>query len=100
MSIGPLDPAQDPDRYDPDRDSNRDAGTASSGPGYDVPPELPRGLDPAYDPDRFDQSLIDLVGKERAFEEPRDNAQWAIGLLTVFCFLGIVAFLFGVVLSP
>lgn len=87
----PLDLSQDPDRFDPDR--------------VDPAPELPRGLDPALDPDRFTppgqgQTLVDLLGKEGAQEEPRDNYQWAFGLLFVLAFLALVAFLFGSVLSP
>lgn len=59
-------------------------------------------LDPARDPDRFDgtQNLTDLVGKQGAFEEERDNYQWAYGLLAVLAFLAVVAFLFGMVLTP
>lgn len=85
---GPLDPADDPDRYDPAREP--------------AVPELPRGLDPRYDPDRFDgtQNLTELIGKDGAFEEERDNWQWVYGLLTVLAFLALVAFLFNSVLSP
>ena len=58
-------------------------------------------LDPRQDPDRFDgQNLTELVGKERSYEEPRNNYQWAIGLLTVLGFLAAVAVLFGKVLTP
>ena len=88
---GPLDPRFDPDRYDPDRDDIPE-----------TPPELPRGLDPRQDPDRFDgsQNLTDLVGKDGAFEDERNNYQWALGLLAVLGFLAAVAFLFSNVLSP
>ena len=74
MTTGPLDPRHDPDRFDPDR----------------------------FDPDRFDgtQNLTDLVGKAGAFEEERDNYQWALGLLAVLGFLAAVAFLFTFVLTP
>lgn len=86
--MSPLDPRDDPDRYDPDRQP-------------DVP-ELLRGLDPRYDPDRFDgsQNLTELIGKEGSFEEERDNLQWLYGLLTVFGFLALMAVLFTYVLSP
>ena len=86
---GPLDPRLDPDRFDPDREP-------------DSPPELPRDLDPRHDPDRFDgsQNLTDLVGKDGAFEDERDNYQWALGLLAVLAFLAAVAFLFNNVLTP
>lgn len=59
-------------------------------------------LDPANDPDRFDgsQNLTDLVGKDGAFEDERDNLQWLFGLLAVFAFLAVVAFVFSSVLSP
>ncbi len=78
--------SQDPDRYDPARDA--EVG--------DVPvPGLP--LDPALDPDRFappgqGQTLTDLLGKAGAQEEERDNLVWALGLVAVFGFLGLVAF--------
>ncbi len=83
-----LDMSKDPDRFDAAAD-----------------PELPRGLDPAYDPDRFrppgqGQTLTDLLGKEGTQEGERDNYQWAFGLLGVFVFLALVAFLFNNVLTP
>ena len=84
-----LDMSQDPDRFDPDA----------------PPPELPRGLDPAYDPDRYrppgqGQTLTDLLGKEGTQEGDRDGYQWVLGLVGVFVFLGLVAFLFNNVLTP
>ena len=88
-----LDPALDPDRYDPVRDA--------------APPVGP--LDPALDPDRFDparevppgqgQTLPDLLG-EGAFEEQRDNYQWAIGLVGVLLFLALVSWFFSSVATP
>ena len=117
MSVGPLDPRKDPDRYvldEPD-DTSIVPGlgrTQPLDPALDpdrfdasAPPELPRGLDPAYDPDRFTppgqgQSLTDLLGKEGAYEEKRDGYEWVFGLLAVIAFLALVAFLFGSVLSP
>jgi hypothetical protein len=83
-----LDMSKDPDRFDPD-----------------AVPELPRGLDPAYDPDRFrppgqGQTLTDLLGKEGTQEGDRDGYQWVMGLVGVFVFLGLVAFLFNSVLTP
>ena len=87
----PMDLSKDPDRFDP------------SAPA--VPPELPRGLDPRHDPDRFTppgqgQNLIDLLGKEGAFEEKRDGYEWVFGLLAVLAFLALVSFVFNSVLSP
>ena len=86
-----MDMSQDPDRFDPDR--------------VEPAPELPRGLDPAYDPDRYrppgqGQTLTDLLGKEGTHEGDRDGYQWVLGLVGVFLFLGIVAFLFNSVLTP
>jgi hypothetical protein len=83
-----LGAADDPDRFD-----------ASA----DQPPTSPR-VDPAQDPDRYlppgqGQSLTDLLGPG-AHEDERDNWQWAFGLLGIVVFLGLVAFLFGTVLSP
>lgn len=84
---GPLDMSKDPDRYDAAAD------TAPVGP-----------LDPRQDPDRYrppgqGQTLTDLLG-DGAFEDKRDNNQWAIGLISVFAFILLVSWLFGSVLSP
>ena len=68
-----LDPAQDPDRFDPDREP------------VDVGP-----LDPALDPDRFDRTLPQLLGKG-AYEEPREGMEWLVGLLGVIGFLVVVS---------
>ena len=92
----PLDMSQDPDRFDPD---------AHPRVVEPAPPEHPRGLDPAHDPDRFlppgqGQSLTDLLGKAATYEGERDNYQWVAGLLGVFLFLALVAFLFDRVLTP
>ena len=86
-----LDMSQDPDRFDPEREPEV--------------PELPRGLDPAYDPDRYrapgqGQTLTDLLGKEGTQEGDRDGYQWVMGLIGVFLFLALVAFLFNSVLTP
>jgi hypothetical protein len=87
-----LDMSQDPDRYDPTREEP-------------APPELPRGLDMSQDPDRYlppgqGQTLTDLLGKAGAQEDDRDGYQWVAGLLGVFAFLALVAFLFNSVLTP
>ena len=89
-----LDMSQDPDRFDPDRVEPAEEA-----------PELPRGLDPAHDPDRYrppgqGQTLTDLLGKAGAQEDDRDGYQWVAGLLGVFAFLALVAFLFNSVLTP
>ncbi len=102
MTTGPLDPRLDPDRFRPD-----EAATVPPAAGSSVP------LDPAQDPDRYvpepappagaqgqGQSLPDLLGRSRTYEGERDNYQWALGLLAVFAFLGLVAFLFNNVLTP
>jgi hypothetical protein len=97
----PLDMSQDPDRFDPDRDT---------GAVFD-PDEHPRvvepvaPLDPRNDPDRFlppgqGQSLTDLLGKAGTYEGDRDGYQWIAGLLGVLAFLALVAFLFQSVLEP
>ena len=77
-----LDPAQDPDRFDPARDT--------AGP-----------LDPAADPDRYDPNreaptLPGLLGSG-AFEEERDGLTWVLGLLGVLGFLALVSVLLTVV---
>lgn len=93
-----LDPALDPDRYDPARAGAPDEAAAPVGP-----------LDPTFDPDRYDpardappgqgQTLPELLG-EGAFEEKRDNYQWAIGLLGVLAFLALVSWFFSSVATP
>jgi hypothetical protein len=88
--VGPLDMSKDPDRFDPNRVDP-----------VVVTPQRP--LDPARDPDRYrppgqGQTLTDLLG-EGAFEEKRDNNQWAIGLISILAFLLLVSWLFGSVLS-
>ncbi|MDQ3029265.1 MAG: hypothetical protein M3R09_04375 [Actinomycetota bacterium] len=91
MGSRPLDMSKDPDRFDPDRVE----------PIVSATPQGP--LDPARDPDRYKppgqgQTLTDLLG-EGAFEQKRDNNQWAIGLISILAFLLLVSWLFGSVLS-
>jgi hypothetical protein len=83
-----LDPANDPDRFDPTEQ-----------------PVVVGPLDLSQDPDRMPrpgegQSLTDLLGKERSYEEDRDGYEWVFGLLGVLAFLALVTFLFSNVLSP
>ena len=72
-----LDPAQDPDRFDPTRE-----------------PEPVGKLDPALDPDRFGagSTLPELLGAGSQ-EEERDNLSWLVGLVTVIGFLLLVSLL-------
>ena len=96
----PLDMSQDPDRFDADRFD------PDTHPRVVEPvPEQPRGLDPRKDPDRYlppgqGQSLPELLGEAGTHEGERDNWQWAFGLIGVFVFLALVAFLFSNVLTP
>ena len=98
LDAGRLDMAQDPDRFDPDRfDPDRFDPTQQ--------PVVVGPLDLSQDPDRMPppgqgQSLTDLLGKERAYEEERDGFEWVFGLLGVLAFLALVAFFFNSVLSP
>ena len=102
----PLDPANDPDRYDPSR----------------VPtPEGP--LDWALDPDRYDpdrdgppklerpplvlgrsggrrSTLPELIGKEASFQDSPSPYIWVLGLIGTAAFLFLVAFVFSHYLSP
>jgi hypothetical protein len=71
-----MDPAQDPDRYDPSRDD------APAGP-----------LDPELDPDRYRAPTLPGLLGEGAFEEKRDTMTWVYGLLGVFAFLLLVSVL-------
>lgn len=77
----PLDPAGDPDRFDPSAERP-------------VEPVLPPPrLDPAGDPDRYrggDRTLTEMLG-EGAQEDTRDNYVWLLGLLSMLVFLGLVA---------
>src|SRR3954454_8049626 len=99
---GRLDPALDPDRYDPERDA---ASTAEPSA-----PPVPTGrLDPALDPDRYDparqplvvgrsggtnQTLTDLLA-EGAFEDRPSPYMFLLGLAGVAAFLLLVAFVFA-----
>jgi hypothetical protein len=71
-----LDPAQDPDRYDADRD--------------DAPPPA---LDPAADPDRYRSPTLPGLLGEGAQEDERNNLTWLLGLVGVFAFLLAVSLL-------
>ncbi len=89
---GPLDMSKDPDRYDPALDPIEQ-------------PVVVGPLDLSKDPDRMPkpgsgQSLTDLIGKDRSYEEDRDSYEWIFGLLAVLAFLALVAFFFNSVLSP
>lgn len=102
----PLDLSQDPDRYDAERDTaGRDGGAVFDPDEHPRLVELPRGLDPSQDPDRYlppgqGQSLPELLGEAGTHEGERDTYQWVFGLVGVFAFLALVAYLFGSVLTP
>ena len=101
----PLDMSHDPDRYDPDRNDTAVFDPEAHPRLVEAPQEHPRGLDPRDDPDRFlppgqGQSLTDLLGKAGTHEGDRDGYQWIAGLIGVFAFLALVAFLFNSVLTP
>lgn len=100
--------SKDPDRYDPERDGpveHVEIAPVQRQPG----PRLDRSRDPdRYDPERdgrpgpgrrSDPTTQDLLG-ESVGDDARDNWTWAVGLLGVLAFLGLVALLFGRVLSP
>lgn len=105
----PLDPAGDPDRYDPTRDDR--PLTSETGP-----------LDWALDPDRYDpaqdtappptakierpplvlgrtggrrSTLPELIGKDASFEDNPSPYAWALGLVATVLFLLLVAFIFS-----
>lgn len=86
--VGPLDPALDPDRYDP----RRDTGLGSD---LDAVPDL--GWDPASPGSRRNpdgRTLPEMLGAG-AFEEPRDTWAWAMGLVGVLLFLALASWIFG-----
>ena len=106
---GRLDPALDPDRYDPERDA------AAAEPSEAVEPVVPTGrLDPALDPDRYDpqsdaaarqplvlgrtggtkQTLPDLLA-EGSFEDRPSPYMFLLGLVGSAAFLLLVAFVFS-----
>jgi hypothetical protein len=72
--VAPLDPANDPDRFDAGRDNAGDAGP----------------LDPAQDPDRFRSPTLPGLLGDGAQEDERDGLEWLFGLLGVVAFLGLV----------
>ena len=93
LPTGPMDLSQDPDRFE----------NAHLDPVEQ--PVVVGPLDLSQDPDRMPkpgsgQSLTDLIGKERSYEEDRDGYEWIVGLLAVLAFLALVAFFFNSVLSP
>ena len=98
----PLDPANDPDRYDPAREA-----AAPDGP-----------LDWALDPDRYDpdkdeppppgrpplvlgrtggrrSTLPELIGKEASFQDSPSPYIWVLGLIGIAAFLLLFAFVFS-----
>lgn len=93
---GPLDPADDPDRYDPKR------ATPPAGP-----------LDWALDPDRYDpaqdeqpllpvgqtagrrSTLPELIGKDGSFQDSPSPYIWILGLAGTLAFLLLFAFVFS-----
>ena len=102
----PLDPADDPDRYDPAREA-----AAPEGP-------LDWALDPdRYDPDKDDASptdspaerpplllgrtggrrstLPELIGKESSFQDSPSPYIWVLGLIGIAAFLLLFAFVFS-----
>jgi len=92
----PLDPAGDPDRFDPARSDQPD------GP-----------LDWALDPDRYDpaqdlqpplpmgrvggrrSTLPELIGKEASFQDSPSPYIWVLGLVGIAAFLLLFAFVFS-----
>ena len=93
----PLDPAGDPDRYDPAREVPR-----------------PGPLDWALDPDRYDpamdeaeaplptgrtagrrSTLPELIGKDASFQDAPSPYIWIFGLMGTILFLLLVAFVFS-----
>ncbi len=76
----PLDPKDDPDRFDPTRDP------VPAGP-----------LDPLLDPDRYagqGETLPELLGAG-AYDDTTNPYMFLLGLVGVLVFLGLVALLFS-----
>ena len=100
----PLDMSKDPDRFDASRDSGPVFDPEEHPRLVEAPPAHPR-VDPRHDPDRFlppgqGQSLEDLLGKAGTHEGERNGYEWVAGLVGVFAFLALVAYLFNSVLTP
>ena len=110
--VQPLDMSKDPDRFDPAAvptgplDLSKDPDRFENAhPDPVEQPVVVGPLDLSQDPDRMPrpgsgQSLTDLIGKDRSYEEDRDGYEWIVGLLAVLAFLGLVAFFFNSVLTP
>ena len=77
----PLDPADDPDRFDPDRPGG---GAEGAGAGQGGPPR--------YGGSGTGQTLPGLLG-DGAQEEAREPRTWLLGLAMVIGFLLLVSLL-------
>jgi hypothetical protein len=75
----PLDPANDPDRYDPAKDTVKQ-----------VRPPLPAGRRGGRR-----STLPELIGKEASFQDSPSPYLWLLGLLGVVSFLLLFAFVFS-----
>jgi hypothetical protein len=82
----PLDPAGDPDRYDPTQD-----GTAEVEP--EVEPERPPLLLGRTGGRR--STLPELIGKEASFQDSPSPYVWVLGLIGIAAFLLLFAFVFS-----
>ncbi|MCU1590683.1 MAG: hypothetical protein JWP11_1939 [Frankiales bacterium] len=71
----PLDPANDPDRYDPDKDERPPLVLGRTGGRRSTLPEL--------------------IGKEASFQDSPSPYIWILGLVGIVVFLLLFAFVFS-----
>ena len=102
---GRLDPALDPDRYDPQRDAAPDVPAGRLDPGldpdrYDPARDESRQQDPARQPLVIDstggtnQTLTELLA-DGSFEDRPSPYMFLLGLAGIAAFLLLVAFVFS-----
>jgi hypothetical protein len=96
----PLDPAHDPDRFDPTRESE------PTGPlDWALDPDR---YDPAQDPPKVERpplvlgrtggrrsTLPELIGKDASFQDSPSPYIWVLGLIGIAVFLLLFAFVFS-----
>jgi hypothetical protein len=104
----PLDPAGDPDRYDPTRPSQLPSGPldwALDPDRYDPTQDGTAEVEPEVEPERPPlllgrtggrrSTLPELIGKEASFQDSPSPYIWVLGLIGIAAFLLLFAFVFS-----
>jgi hypothetical protein len=90
LPSGPLDWALDPDRYDADRDdADRDDAAQDEPPKQERPPLLLGRTGGRR------STLPELIGKESSFQDSPSPYIWVLGLIGIAAFLLVFAFVFS-----